>query len=53
MQGVQNQPQTPHKIVKEGITKKIDFNLTKIGGDKRLLSLLPEKSHNYYILSNF
>ena len=44
----------PHKIVKEGITKKIkDFNLTKISGDKRLLSLLPEKSHNCYILSNF
>ena len=42
----------PHKIVKEGLTKKIkDFSLTEISGDKRLLSLLPEKSHNYYILS--
>ena len=44
----------PHKIVKEGLTKKIkDFSLTEISGDKRLLSLLPEKSHSYYILSNF
>ena len=43
-----------HKIVKERITKKIkDFDLTTIRGDKALLFLLPEKSYNYYKLSDF
>ena len=40
----------PHKVVEEGIAKKIkDFNLRKISGDKSLLSLLPEKSQLLYI----
>ena len=44
----------PHKIVKERITKKIkDFDLTTISRDKVLLFLLPEKSYNYYKLSDF
>ena len=44
----------PHKIVQECITKKIkDFDLTTISGDKALLFLLPEKSYNYYKLSDF
>ena len=44
----------PHTIVKERITTKIkDFDLTTIRGDKALLFLLPEKSYNYYKLSDF
>ena len=44
----------PIRIIKEGIVrKKKDFTLTDITGDERLLKLLPERSSDYFILSNF
>ena len=42
------------RIIKEGIVrKKKDFTLTDITRDERLLKLLPERSSDYFILSNF
>ena len=44
----------PIRIIREGIVrKKKDFTLTDITGDKRLLKLLPERSSDYFILSDF
>ena len=44
----------PIRIIREGIVrKKKDFMLTDIIRDERLLKLLPERSSDYFILSNF
>ena len=42
------------KLIKEAHTKKlINFNLTDVTGDQRLLQLLPAKMNNFYHLSEF
>ena len=49
-----NQSLFPIRIIREGIVrKKKDFMLTDITGDERLLKLLPERSSDYFILSDF
>ena len=42
------------KLIKEAHTKKlINFNLTDVTGDQRLLELLPAKMNDFYHLSEF
>ena len=44
----------PKKLIEEGRTKKlINFNLTDVTGDQRLLELLPATTNNFYPLSEF
>ena len=44
----------PKKLIEEGHTKKlINFNLTDVTGDQRLLELLPTKKNDFYPLSKF
>ena len=44
----------PKKLIGEGYTKKlINFNLTDVTGDQRLLELLPTKTNDFYPLSEF
>ena len=44
----------PKKLIEERCTKKfINFNLTDVTGDQRLLELLPPKTNDFYPLSKF
>ena len=44
----------PKKLIGEGCTKKlINFNLTDVTGDQRLLEILPAKTNHFYCLSKF
>ena len=44
----------PKKLIEEGRTKKlINFNLTDVTGDEKLLEFLPAKINNFYPLSEF
>ena len=44
----------PKKLIEEGHTKKlINFNLTDVTRDQRLLELLLAKTNNFYSLSEF
>ena len=44
----------PLDLIKDGIVRKQkDFSLTNITGDSRLIALLPEKTNEFYSLSNF
>ena len=44
----------PEKLIEEGCTKKlINFNLTDVTGDQRLLELLPAKTNDFYPFNEF
>ena len=44
----------PHNLIRDGVVRKQkDFSLTDITGDSMLLKLFPEKSSDFYSLSNF
>ena len=43
-----------HNLIRDGVVQRQkDFSLSDMTGDRRLLKLLPEKSSDFYSLSNF
>ena len=44
----------PHNLIRDGVVRRQkDFSLNNIASDSRLLKLSPEKSSDFYSLSNF
>ena len=44
----------PHNLIRDEVVRRQkDFSLTDITGDSRLLELFPERSSDFYSLSNF
>ena len=44
----------PHNLIRDNVTRRIhSVSLTDITGDERLLKLLPQKTHQHFVLSNF